>query len=117
MKHMKKNQVSRKPFALSYTTPARATFHRDGPYSIFAAAASRSARFTRVYAYTPPNATAVPTAFTGETAFLKNNTENEITTTLFTQFPTLCVTGETRAKIMYEICWYRWKHAPAIIAF
>lgn len=51
------------------------------------------------------------------TAFLKNKTENEMTTTRFTQLPTLCVTGETRAKIMYEICWYMWKQAPAMIAF
>ena len=36
-------------------------------HAAFAAADSRSARFTRVYAYTPPSATAVPIAFTGDT--------------------------------------------------
>ena len=37
-----------------------------------------------------------------------------MTTTRFTQLPMEWVTGVTRERIMYEICWYMWKLTPAI---
>ena len=41
-------------------------------------------------------------------------TEETMTTTRFTQLPMEWVTGVTRERIMYEICWYMWKLTPAI---
>ena len=66
------------------------------------------------YAKTPANAMAVPAKFNGDTGLRKNNTEEAMTTTLFTQLPTECVTGVTCCKIMYETCWYKWNVAPVI---
>ena len=57
---------------------------------------------------------AVPAKFNGDTGLRKNNTEEAMTTTLFTQLPTECVTGVTCCKIIYETCWYKWNVAPVI---
>ena len=56
------------------------------------------------YAKTPANAMHIVAKFIG-TRMRKNNTEEAMTTTLFAQFPTECVTGVT-CKIIYETCWY-----------
>ena len=56
----------------------------------------------------------VPAKFIGDTGLRKNNTEEAMTTTLFTQFPTECVTGVTCCKIIYDTCWYKWKVAAVI---
>ena len=39
------------------------------------------------------------------TGVWKMMTEETMTTTRLTQLPMLCVTGVTRERIMYEICW------------
>jgi hypothetical protein len=46
----------------------------------------------------------LPSALIGETGVWKKITEETITTTRFTQFPTECVTGDTFSNIPYETC-------------
>ena len=40
----------------------------------------------------------------GETGVWKKMTEDTMTTTRFTQFPTAWVTGDTICRIMYDTC-------------
>ena len=76
---------------------------------------SPSARLALEYKNTPLKAKAVPAILSGETGFLKYSSVTTMTVTRFMQLPTECVTGLTRERIMYEICWYIWKQKPAII--
>lgn len=43
----------------------------------------------------------------GETGVWKKMTEETMTTTRFTQFPTACVTGDTICSIIYETCTHK----------
>ena len=46
----------------------------------------------------------LPSVLTGETGIWKNITEETMTTTRFTQFPTEWVTGDTICNIIYDTC-------------
>lgn len=55
--------------------------------------------FNLEYRKTPPNATPVPSALTGEIGVLKKRTDATMTTTRLTQLATEWVTGDTLARI------------------
>ena len=69
--------------------------------------------FALEYKKTPTSASPVPSVLTGETGIWKNITEETMTTTRFTQFPTEWVTGDTICNIIYDTCWYAWKQKAA----
>lgn len=60
--------------------------------------------FAFEYKKTPVRASVVPRELMGETGVWKKITDAIMTTTLFTQFPTECVTGDTICNIMYDTC-------------